>query len=155
MKKVLTSLISLLVVLSLHASVSLLAGANPQLLYDGFPRFDLGADTKSEEYTSRGFYTTVQDVYYRYYELDSFFDIGFRVDDEHFRLIFDIDLRETLNSFYRRDYYSNIPYQFNILNDILDLNFPRYAYGEITFDRFFISIGRRPISCCPETERLR
>ena len=154
MKKVLTSLISLLVVLSLHASVSLISGADPQLLYDGFPRFNLGADTKSEEYTSRGFYTTLQDVYYRYYERDSFFDIGFRVDDEHFRLVFDIDLRQTLNSFYRRNYYSNIPYRFDILNDILDLNFPRYAYGEISFDRFFVSVGRRPISWGPGSHQF-
>lgn len=146
MKKVLTVLASLLVVLSLHASVSLTAGANPQLLYDGFPHFNLESYTENGEYKELGFYTTVQDVYYRYYDRDSFFDIGFRVDDEHFRLVFDIDFRQTLNSFYRRDYYSNIPYRFDILNDILDLNFPRYAYSEITFDKFFVSVGRRPIS---------
>ncbi len=154
MKRFAALLITLFTALSLHSSVSLIAEVNPALLYDSFPRFDLGADSSSDEYLKRAFYTTRQDVYYRYYERDSFADIGFRIDDEHFRLIFDIDLRQTLNSFYRRNYYSNIPYRFDILNDILDLNFPRYAYGEINFDRFFLSIGRRPISWGPGTHQF-
>ena len=146
MKKTVSLIALLLLAFSLHASVSLIAKADPEVLYDSFPRFDLEAKSDSTEYLERGFYTTRQDVYYRYYGRDSFFDIGFRIDDEHFRLVFDIDLRETLNSFYKRNYYSNIPYQFDTLNDILDLNFPRYAYGEISFDKFYLSIGRRPIS---------
>lgn len=146
MKKAVSIFTLLFLVFSLHASVSLIAKANPQILYDSFPRFDLKAASDSTEYLERGFYTTRQDVYYRYQERDSFFDIGFRIDDDHFRLVFDIDLKETLNSFYRRDYYSNIPYEFDILNDILDLNFPRYAYGELRYDKLYLSIGRRPIS---------
>ncbi len=149
MKKFLSISIILLVVFSLNATVSIIAGANPQLLYDSFPHVNLEVSPTSEEYKNRGFYTTIQDEYYRYYERDSFFDIGFSLNDEHFNLVFDIDFRETLNSFYKRDYYSNIPYQFDTLNDILDLNFPRYAFGEIKYDKLFVSLGKRPISWGP------
>ncbi len=154
MKKALSLLVAVLTLFQLQASVSLIAGGNPQLLYDSFPRFDLGAASSSDEYRNRAFYTTTQDVYYRYYDRDSFADIGFRIDDEHFRVVFDIDLRQTLNSFYERDYYSNIPYHFDTLNDILDLNFPRYAYGEIDYGRFFLSIGRRPVSWGPGSRQF-
>ncbi len=149
MKKFFFALIVLFVAFSLNATVSLIAGANPQVIYDSFPNFNLALSPSSDEYKNRGFYTTIQDEYYRYYERDSFFDIGLNLNDEHFNLVFDIDLRETLNSFYKRNYYSNIPYQFDTLNDILDINFPRYAYGEINYGKFFMSLGRRPISWGP------
>ena len=155
MKKVLSVLVlTFATSVALFASVSLISKANPQLLYDNFPRFNLTLKADSEEYKNRGFYTTTQDVYYRYYNRDSFFDIGFRLDDEYFNLVFDIDLRETISSFYKRNYYSNVPYQFNILNDILDLNFPRYAYGASTLGKFYFSVGRRPISWGPATHQF-
>lgn len=155
MKRIFSVLIlAFFVSVSLFASVSLISKANPQLLYDSFPRFKLTLKGDSEEYKNRGFYTTTQDVYYRYYNRDSFFDIGFKIDDEYVNVVFDIDLRETISSFYKRNYYSNVPYQFNILNDILDLNFPRYAYAESTLGKFYLSIGRRPISWGPATHQF-
>ncbi len=156
MKKTFSLLVLILLVsASLFASVAFIGKANPQLLYDNFPQFDLGKiKADSEEYKNRGFYTTIQDVYYRYFDRDSFFDIGFRVDDEHVNIVFDIDLRQTLNSFYRRTFYSNLPYKLDTLNDILDLNFPRYAYGEASLGKFYISLGRRPISWGPGKHQL-
>ncbi len=156
MKRLIPLVVLALVAVSfLPASVVFIGKANPQLLYDNFPQFDLEfLSPDSDEYKNRGFYTTIQDVYYRYYERDSFFDIGFKVDDDHLNIVFDIDLRETLNSFYRRTYYSNVPYRFDVINDFLDLNFPRYAYGEVTFGKFYASVGRRPISWGPGKYQL-
>ncbi len=136
------SLISFLLFASFNATLLL----SPDLSYSNYPLFDLTLSPYSDEYRSRGFYETKQDVYYRYFEDNRLGDIGFSVEDEYFRIVFDIDIRGTLNSYYEKRTYSNIPYDFSILNNIFDLNFPRYAFGEFRAGNLFLSAGRRPLN---------
>ncbi len=147
MKKALCLTAVLLTAFTLCSSVSPIVKANPQFLYDSSRYFDLSrVKYGTDEYKKRGSYLTTQDVYYRYYERESFLDVGFRIDDDHFSLVFDIDLRKTLNSFYLSRGCFNIPVNYDSLSDIIDLNFPRYAFGEVKFDNFLLSLGRRPLS---------
>lgn len=145
-KKIISLVLFSLTSIALFASFNVTLLLSPDLNYSNYPLFDLNIPVNSEEYRNRGFYETKRDMYYRYFEENRLGDIGFSVDDEHFRIVFDIDIRGTLNSFFEKRTYSNIPYDFNILNNIFDLNFPRYAFGEFKIGNLFISAGRRPLN---------
>ncbi len=145
-KKIISIVLFSFTSIALFASFNVTLLLSPDLNYSNYPLFDLNIPVNREEYRNRGFYETKRDMYYRYFEENRLGDIGFSVNDEHFRIVFDIDIRGTLNSFSEKRTYSNIPYDFNILNNIFDLNFPRYAFGEFKRGNFFISAGRRPLN---------
>ena len=145
MKRTVTVLAMLVCAFTLFATFGGIVSANPAAMYGNYP---LHNDEDPD------WFETAQDYFYRYYDQEGLLDLGLFLKEDHFSVVLDIDLRQTLRSFYRDRYYSNIPYLGNDLNAILDMNFPRFAFGEVRFDKFFISIGRRPIGWGPSSHDM-
>lgn len=151
MKRIVIAVLCLFVCFSLSAKLSGIVSADPSVFISSYPLLSLGDNRHVSGSEEAGWFERAQDYYYRYFKLNGLLDLGLRLDDEHFSFVLDVDLRQTFTSFLKKRLYSNIPYVGNDLNAILDMNFPRTAYGEVSFDKFFLSVGRRPIGWGPGT----
>ena len=120
----------------------------PSFSYNGYPLLSsVTGEVKGKEVD--GWYENYQDLYRRYFDETSLMDLGIKIDDEHFGLVFNLDIRRAFDTYFTSTSYSNIPFVGNSMDAILDLNFPRVGFVEVKFNKFYASIGRRQIKWGP------
>lgn len=152
MKRFFTVFLLFAVCFASFATFNGIVVSTPTFMFENYPLVSFGSGTGNNlrnNVSNDNWYETYQDIYYRYYDHEGLLDLGIEMQEDHFAFAVDVDLRQTSKSYFTKTLYSNIPYLGNDLNAILDMNFPRTAYGEIFFDKFFLSVGRRPIGWGP------
>ncbi len=149
MKRFFSILMLLAVCFAAFATFNGIVVSTPTFMFENYPLVNLEGEHHVKGHAVNGWYETYQDVYYRYFDHEGLLDLGIEMKEDHFAFALDIDARQTFKQYITSDQYSNIPYVGNDINAILDMNFPRTAYGEVFFDKFFLSVGRRPIGWGP------
>jgi len=148
-RKLLSCCMALLLVANLAiANVVPILHVKPEFHFNTFPLLASTA-TSLQGHEVADWWETHQDLYRRYYSQPGLLDLGFRIVDEHFGLVFDLDFRQAFESYFIKRSYSNIPMVGNTMEAIIDLNFPRVGYAEFKLDKFHTSFGRRQIKWGP------
>lgn len=141
-------LVVFLAVSSAAAKVTPILSVQPRFTYSTFPLLGTTAgQVKGNEVS--GWHERYQDLYRRYYDQTGLLDVGLKIEDEHFGLVFDLDFRRAFDSYLEKKSLSNIPFVGNTLDAILDLNFPRVGFAEVKFNKLYASLGRRQVKWGP------
>jgi len=100
------------------------------------------ASTKSDSYTP-----TVQELY-DWYDRPSFTNLYLDLQDTHYRIFMQIDLRPDLKADLDHFTFTNLPLPIGG-SLFIDPNFPQVGYGEYRSASFNLSLGRRKIDWGP------
>lgn len=130
------------------AKVTPILSVQPRFSYNNYPLLPTTAGSLRQNQLA-GWYERYQDYYRAYYSEKGLLDIGLKIEDEHFGLVFDIDARNALDEYFEKNSNSNIPFLLNSIHAVTDLNFPRVGFVEAKFDNFYASFGRRQIKWGP------
>lgn len=96
----------------------------------------------------------LHDTLASYWRTPGLLDLGFRFSSEHANLVLRLDLRQDYSAYLKEKTWTNIPFIGNSLNGILDMNFPRVGYVDVTLPGLYASIGRRQLKWGPATYDL-
>ncbi|MFA7109728.1 MAG: hypothetical protein WC162_11355 [Sphaerochaetaceae bacterium] len=148
MKKNIFILILVLTIISPLFSNSTFQGIlniNPTFFYNSIP-----LNTTSDDVVENPDYSeTVQEKFYRYFKVPSITDIGMVVNSEKTRLVILLDIQQDVMTYFNDYQYSNIPFIGNDSRAVSSLNGPDTGFLETTYDRLFISFGRRALKWGP------
>jgi len=118
---------------------------NPTFFYNNIP---LNPEIINGD-SNLNYSETVQEQFYRYYKVPSFTDIGMVVNSEKTRMVILLDIQQDVMAYFTENQYSNIPFIGNDSRAVSSLNGPDTGFLETTYDRLFISFGRRALKWGP------